>query len=596
MCKSPTYILNPSIGRLNYSGYTEMYAYGELISSGRFRDYSKKPLWILHRYGSCFAGKTQKQLDDDFKLYNPTTKKSVSLIMAAPCRHCDECLKNRYSELLSRAKFEYASDPNQELAFFTLTYAAPYLPDGENVSREDINDFRRKFSVYFNRLCNKSGQYDTPRMVICSEYGPAVDKLGRPGKRRPHYHGFMYLGNYRPSDQLSPVEYYNELHSMFKSLQTAVFRAWHRCFRVGFNMQLAKHPLKTLNYCTKYVLKQTRTNCVPKGRLSNFTSLPRGIRGGLSVPYLFSQAGPVLDQSTIRYRVPLSFRVWNEFANRYDLIQEVVNIPKFLIDKTFPTFSRINTSTIHNKIYHYEQQLSIAQQLYSFYRRSDRQYDRTFGERCGSLLNSYQTDLSYLIKLLLPPFSKRKPMDYSQLHGCFETICPLTYESEYGRYRCNSQVASSVFFPTEVSWTDPLGILPPAYERTPFLVDPAPEFVLNRKTDFRSVLSDLLASLGNLSSSLHSSIPLHSIECGFNSQRTHDLYMQPMRNFLERQPDKVVNQTKMDSFYSKVDAILDFSFEEDNSNDDCYASLSDTCKTIINKHANRLKTEQNGNI
>lgn len=586
MCKSPTYIINPSYNRLNNHGYTELYAYGELVAQGINRG-SSKPYWILHVYHDDFQGKTQRQLDEDFQLYNPTTKKFASLIMAAPCRKCDECLRNRYSELLSRSKFEYASDPLQELAFFTLTYAPQYLPQGQNVSREDINDFRRRFSIYFNRICNKTGEYETPRMVVCSEYGPAVDKLGRLGKRRPHYHGFMFLGNYRPSSDLSPVEYYRKLNEMFSKLRSAVFRAWHRCYSPAFDMQLAKHPLKTLNYCTKYVLKQQCKNAVPAGRVDNFCSLPRGARGGLSAPFLHSEAAKLPTAHKPSYRVCLNFRYWDECANTLSVESELVSYPRYIIDKLFPTYSRINSSIIHQKVQHYEYELRKFRALVNLHVDNDRK-GPVDGFR--SDLRKYEEALPRFVQSLLPSYAKKLDLRDGQLRGFYSLQFRPTYSSPRATYESAAQRANSVFFPQQLSWSDPLGDDDECYGCSPVLCELAPQRTLSEQFDYETTLTSLHCNLESLYASLTRALSSRTILQGLAAQRDHDLYKEPLRLRQRARGDNVVNQTELDSFYRDVNDLTDFSYEQDNANDAVsarYKQYTDTI-AVLNSFTNIL--------
>lgn len=586
MCKSPTYIINPSYNRLNHHGYTELYAYGELVAQG-INHGNHKPYWILRVYREDFQGKTQKQLDEDFQLFNPTTKKYTSLIMAAPCRKCDECLRNRFTELLCRSKFEYASDPLQELAFFTLTYAPQYLPQGQNVSREDINDFRRRFSIYFNRLCNKTGEYETPRMVICSEYGPAVDKLGRIGKRRPHYHGFMFLGNYRPSSDLSPVEYYRKLNEMFTKLRSAVFRAWHRCYSPAFDMQLAKHPLKTLNYCTKYVLKQQYKNAVPAGRVDNFCSMPRGSRGGLSAPFLHSETVTLPSAHKPVYSVSIDFRYWDESTNSLSVQSELVSYPRYLTEKIFPTFSRINSSIIHQKVQQYEYKLRNFRSLIDLNAQCNRE---GFVNRFRSDLRKYEEALPHFVQSLLPSYSKKLDLRDGQLRGHYCLQFRPTYSTPRAEYESSARAANSVFFPQGLSWSDPLGNGAECNGSTSVIYEFAPQRTLSEQFDYETTLTSLRSDLESLFSSLTRALSSHTISQGLAAQRDHDLYKEPLRLRQRVGRDNVVNQTKLDSFFRNVDNLTDFSYEHDNANDAIsarYKQYTDTI-AVLNSFTNIL--------
>lgn len=566
MCKSPTYIINPSYGRLNFHGYTEVYAYGDLLCNGKLKDFTKRPLWILRQYSEDYKGMSQQQLDENFVLYNPTTKTSKSLIIAAPCRKCDECQKEKYNELLARSMYEYASDPEQELAFFTLTYAPQYLPEGSNVSMEDIKKFRKHFTTYFDRFCNKEGKYDTPRMVICSEYGPSVDKYGRIGKRRPHYHGYMFLGNYRPSHEDFPTDtlYYRELNRMFRLLKKAVLKSWHKCYEVAFDMQLSKHPLKTLRYCTKYVLKQLRQNAVPSGRVPNFVSAPRGSRGGLSAPFLSNPSVALPTNSQSVYKLPLSFVITNFETGKKELVTEMVSIPRFMTNKMYPTYSRINDSQTHKKVFEYEHKLKELRLLYNECCKLVGKFPRTETDGYGRLLNHYQRFLSDYRQKLLPKFAIPQSADYSKLHGFVEQSTRIEGSTPRGSYERMVEARMSPFAPSVQSWEDPLGILSPSYEN----VRECNEIVMclgpSETYDFRTRITDILRDLQRLHTSLNGSLQKRSISLALISDRNRELYLSPLRLIKQ---DRVINQTKLDSFFAEVDTLADFSKEMDDLND-----------------------------
>lgn len=254
-------------------------------------------------------------------IYLITRGFNIPFFIMSKCGKCDACIAEKRRNLASRAILEASERPY--VIFYTLTYNNESLP-AEGLSRKDIALFHKRFrenlALWYSRKYDVSlesaRERTNYRTYYCGEYGTALNRT-----RRAHYHGLFFFEHpfYTAVNVLSEVE--EIFHKSWPQC------SWHllgndsaKCF------QIAKSPLAASRYITKYITKQS-LSYVPKGKTPLFQQGPvKG--GGLGCSNVFRYINEIYNSvdGTIFVRV-------KDSVTR-------IGIPKALIDKAFPRFSR----------------------------------------------------------------------------------------------------------------------------------------------------------------------------------------------------------------------------------------------------------------
>lgn len=316
MCLQPKYVPHPTLKRITrYCGFDMVSLDGTVIpftDPRAYSDYFEKHL--LYR-----ELMTPDYIRDHFYVFNSETGETHPLFFAAPCLKCDECLTSKYSELSARLQFEVLSYPKEcRVIFFTLTYADKYLPS-DGVSRGHITDFINLLHIYSTRSGLPSGF----RTFIVSEYGTDPRFT-----HRPHYHGLIFgldLSTY------GHIKLFNKV----------IAKAWRKRGRIDWQFARSAHGVS--KYCTKYVIKGLNKDFVPEGKNANFISYPIK-SGGLGVNALKNPV--ILDKilNSTDGSISVSTLEFGECGATSGVSK--IRIPRFIIDKLFPPFSRFITSNI----------------------------------------------------------------------------------------------------------------------------------------------------------------------------------------------------------------------------------------------------------
>lgn len=362
MCQYPRLIIHPTLKRLFAEGrFNRACVEGTDIYLTTLP--TSKILQNANHDLSEFKGRTQSSIDKTSYVYDDTTGECFPLFLLAPCRKCADCLKSRYTEIKTRAMFELASIPFQSVLFFTLTYddqSLPHLSERDcedddrpvgvgDVSKDDIADFRRRFAVAWSRD-PRTRDFDTPRLLIVSEYGPIINKFGYLGNRRPHYHGIAFLGSYHVKFNTGATSVANNVAYERHVVSDLIFNSWGRCDALHYDCQIAKDTNACVKYVTKYVTKGLLENSVPRGRKPNFVSMPRGKKGSLGAPALcIPQIRDGIFMST-DCTVPVSLCTQVAYGTRCVHSSPRLRIPRYFIDKLFPSYSQILTSNIKRAV------------------------------------------------------------------------------------------------------------------------------------------------------------------------------------------------------------------------------------------------------
>lgn len=266
-----------------------------------------------------------------------------------PCGKCDLCLDSKRKELEKRAMFEAASNPY--MYFFTLTYDDKSLPS-DGLCIKDMQDFFKRLRInierasidgitidyYTNRkgksLYKNRSKYTRNiklkknyffRSFYVGEYGSDETK-----SRRAHYHGVLFFKEPIPDkDLLNIIDIF--VHS------------WPNG-RV-FDFQSCKKPFACARYITKYLTKLSKQN-VPFGKNPTFWQGPTR-HGGLGA-YKLLENTSLVDAILNSTNGCVFLSIGSSVCR--------VGIPKFIIDKLFPTLSRVSPNAlsyylIHTKVH-----------------------------------------------------------------------------------------------------------------------------------------------------------------------------------------------------------------------------------------------------
>ena len=140
-----------------------------------------------------------------------------TIYIYVPCGKCEDCLKKKQSDWISRLLVE--TQVSFSSFFITLTYDENHLPYPEGVNKKDVQLFFKRF----RKLFNKTEKF---KYFLVSEYG-AISS-------RPHYHFLLFC-----RFCLSPI-----------SLSYILEDSW----KLGQH-KIGTVDISSITYCSKYCLK-----------------------------------------------------------------------------------------------------------------------------------------------------------------------------------------------------------------------------------------------------------------------------------------------------------------------------------------------------
>lgn len=405
MCLNPTYIVHPTLKRIqNHCTFDRVRLEDvdlPFVSIKSFFDYPKK-----HQ-----LPKNSDYVEQWYYVYSSTTGERHPLFFACPCGHCDDCLRSKYAELASRLQFEALSYPKEcRIIFFTLTYSDKYLPE-DGVSREDVTDFVNRIHMYGRRY----GLPDGFRTFIVSEYGtdPRFS-------HRPHYHGLIFgldLSTY----------------GHIKLFTKVILKAWRHRGRLDWQFARSNHGVS--RYCCKYVIKGLNEDFVPKCKNKNFISYPIK-SGGLGVNALKNPE--ILQKILDSTDGTISTTSLTFGDNCVSQTIQRIRIPRFIIDKLFPSFSRFITSNIKRCLEWVSQMWNLFQNHFVTvgYKSLDKvqkkfSYLRTFVD--SSIPDVKDLPLHELLERDMSDETRKKYFDFEKIIRNYNRI--VEYLENY-RYDC----------------------------------------------------------------------------------------------------------------------------------------------------------------
>lgn len=402
MCLSPVLLDNPMASRLWYYR-TSLYIDSKLDNS-----------WTHSNKNTFFAFSSLKSLVGFYvKVHDTSIKETdpkkidylvnntyiivnglrINCFISAPCGHCSLCKDSRRREYQARALFEASDYP--WMYFYTLTYSDIHLPVC-GLLREHVVSFHKRFrenlSIEYSKRYNCSLQDARSAMsyrtLYVGEYGTDVRY-----SRRPHYHGILFFKNCIPDKDLPWV------HDIFKS-------SW--IYGIITDFQSVRNPSASARYICKYITKQD-LSVVPEGKNPTFIQGPSR-NGGLGCSNIAKHLDSILNSkdNCITLRC-------GSFCTR-------TKIPKAVLDKVFPTFSRVYGSSVCNTFYEIDRVLSEAVD------RSEKSFffDKSFLSICHDILKSYDW--------LRVGLRKEVTQDFFDKYGPFGYVDELKSLDDYELY------------------------------------------------------------------------------------------------------------------------------------------------------------------
>lgn len=310
MCLNPLLLTNPMAQRLwNLRSQTFLRGVRNFSKDMPFHTYTTLCGFNRSKYSDYSVEFVDEVVNSCYIFVNGTR---INCFINVPCGSCSHCLDGKRREYTSRALFEASDFPN--MLFFTLTYANSYLPKF-GLHKPHVQQFLKLFRerlalAYSERFeCDiKEARSATAfRVLYVGEYG--VDPRYT---KRPHYHGIIFLKNHLP---------HKDFFWFFK-----IFR---QCWKYGtqFDLQYINTPAAAARYVTKYITKQQMYDVVPEGKNSCFIQGPH--KCGLGSACLDNHLEDILKSTNNR----VTLRIGSQVVT--------VQIPKFLLTKVFPSFSRV---------------------------------------------------------------------------------------------------------------------------------------------------------------------------------------------------------------------------------------------------------------
>lgn len=348
MCLNPKLMVNPTVWR--YFGKQDKFVFdGRVVPPGT--SISLKSVYECFN-GPSSNGSTQKrrytvmprkrvyELVDN--TYLIVRGRRINVYFAACCNHCRECLFFKQEELAKRCMFEAQTSPY--MYWFTLTYDCDHLPNNGYLCKNDVVSALKRFRSNVKLATIKPvNTYKTKtkflpngeKEFIVTEYKASLSYnytfrcfyVGEYGgdSFRPHYHGVMFLNR-----RLSYDDYYN-----FKNLLRS---SWGK--GIVFDFDIVHTPQAACKYVTKYLSKQLCSPYRPDDPdfVPPFIQTPR--KCGLGAPFLEDAENYDLIKNCDG-SIYLTFLNYDKENNQYTKVSSLVSIPKFLIDKIYPSPSRI---------------------------------------------------------------------------------------------------------------------------------------------------------------------------------------------------------------------------------------------------------------
>lgn len=187
--------------------------------------------------------------------------------MQLPCGRCVGCRQRRAREWATRAVHEAALHDHN--SFVTLTYSPEHLPDGENLTPDDLRLFlRRVRRALRGGAARPAGLSGTGmRFLACGEYGD----LGN----RPHYHALLFGVGFTDA-----VPWKKDLY-----LSDTLTALWGKGF-CSFGAVTGGRAAYVAQYSLKKVRAEEWSECTPDGVIKTQPFLRCSLRPGIGAAWL----------------------------------------------------------------------------------------------------------------------------------------------------------------------------------------------------------------------------------------------------------------------------------------------------------------------
>lgn len=349
MCEHPQLFTNPTAYRLiEYA--TELHCCGVCyfhkdictLSVGLRRQifYSCKQFQSLVRdKNGCLADSPVAILSVADSCYIVVGGNRINYFSVIPCNHCSLCADEKRQQLEKRAMFE-ASD-NPYMYFFTLTYDNEHLPS-IGLNQEHMQLFMKRFRRNIERASSTGIEIEYYSHESSNVHGKRhLYKNKRKEKKliklkHNYYFRSFYVGEYGTDPNFTLRAHYHGVFFFKEEIEFTDLISLRDIFVFSwsygrlFDFQKVDKPFAAAKYITKYLTKLDK-NIVPSGHNPTFYQGPTK-DGGLGAYKFF--------ENTERIESILNSTNGSVYLRIGDQVSRV-GIPKFLIDKLFPSVSRV---------------------------------------------------------------------------------------------------------------------------------------------------------------------------------------------------------------------------------------------------------------
>ena len=322
MCLNPKLMVNPNVWRLlpriEFAVVDgETFPYGVYINLKQPYDLKRKRVYELVKNS-----------------YLVVDGKHINIYFACKCNKCKDCLFEKQTEIANRCLFELQDNPY--MYFFTLTYDDEHLPSNGYLCKDDVSAalkrFRSNIEYSFESENGVESYYTKKGSPTRHPYQVKLSKnylfrcvyVGEYGKDtyRPHYHGVMFM-----PCRLERKDFYN-FANLFRS-------SWKK--GQIFDFQICEKPVACCKYITKYLSKQLYNKFNPDDDsfVKPFIQTPR--QCGLGSLCVNRYRDTILRSAG---RIYLTFLNYQRDSDTYFKTTSQATVPKFLVDKIFPSVSR----------------------------------------------------------------------------------------------------------------------------------------------------------------------------------------------------------------------------------------------------------------
>lgn len=157
------------------------------------------------------------------------TRRGSTFYNLVPCGKCIGCLRARQMQYAFRMEYEALDPSNKMIRFCTFTYAPEYLPEDNELSKEEVQHYVRRLKKYLP-------QGVRVKYVFCGEHGsPEYTE-------RAHYHAILFFSEIVPEKFIAKAWPFGRVDVAEPSLQRFGYVAKYSVKQIGDGSEKWKQP------------------------------------------------------------------------------------------------------------------------------------------------------------------------------------------------------------------------------------------------------------------------------------------------------------------------------------------------------------------